>query len=438
MKAQKPVHAHSFMYAMLKPVVKFFFRIFAGKLEIRGLDKLPKDGSLIFAPNHQNALLDALAVAYIADGQPVFVARADMFKNKLAARILRFFKIVPAYRIRDGFSSLSRNNESFNEAKEALLAGASFGIMPEGTHIDRHVLGNLSKGIFRIAIDVQLAAGDAKNIYVVPLGIHYTDYNRFGTGLFLQVGDAINMTEYTKAYNENAQATLGELREMLYKRIDKVMLNVKPDSFYESIYTISCMLSGHLEKPSERFDQQKATANVLAASAEIRPQYFESLHNAVVQRNSLFKEKGLDPYLGSQLQTSKSLFIKLYSIFLGLPIFIYGFINHLLLLIFIRFALSKNEDTQFVSTIKLAGGIVFGPMFYVLQSFVVAWITGSALYALIYGLTLFPMGWLAAQWFVSWREVSGQLKRHRVFKKEPKMAELESELLNTVGLFLRK
>lgn len=438
MKKKQPVYTYSFAYSVLKPVVTFFFRVFAGKLEVRGLEKIPHDGSLIFAPNHQNALLDALAVLYIAEGQPVFVARADIFKHKLAAKILRFLKIMPAYRIRDGYSSLGKNTESFNEVRDALLAGSSFGIMPEGTHIDRHVLGPLSKGIFRFAFDAQLAAENGEKIYVVPLGIHYADYDRFGAGVFLQVGDAIDVSTYIDSYNNNAPVVLNELRDELSKRIDNVMLNVQPEKYYESIYTISCMLSGHITKPSERYDQQKATASILANSAVARPEYFESLHRAVLERNRLFKEKGLDPLAGSQLQSSKDLFIKLYTLFLASPLFIYGWVNHILLLTFLRFVLNKNTDTQFVSTIKLAGGVLFAPLFYLLQSLIVAWFIGSVLWAIVYCLSLFPIGWLAAQWNISWRNVIGQLARHRVFKKERQMAELESELLNSIGLFLKR
>jgi len=438
MKTQKPVYIHSYYYSVLKHIVNFSFRIFAGKLEIRGLEKLPSDGSLIFAPNHQNALLDALAVLYIAEGQPVFVARADIFKNKLAAKVLRFFKIIPAYRIRDGIANINRNSESFNEITQALLAGSSFGIMPEGTHLERHVLGNLSKGIFRIAFDAQLAAGENKKIYVVPVGIHYADYDSFGSGIFLQIGEAIDMTQYTDSYQKNTQVTLACLRELLSERIDSVMLNIKPVNYYESIYTISCMLSGHIENPTERYDQQKATATLLAASAESRPQYFDSLHCAVIERNNLYRFNNLNLFSGSQLLNRNNLFIKLYLILLGSPIFLYGWINHGLLLLLIRSILKKNTDTQFVSTIKLAGGVLFGPLFYILQSLIVAFLTKSAFIGVIYGFTLFPIGWMAAQWYVAWRDIYEQLLRHRVFKKNKQLAELESELLNTIGLFLRK
>ena len=57
--------------------------------------------------------MDALAVLFTHNGQPVFLARADIFKKKMIAAILYFLKILPVYRIRDGFSSLKANDEIF-------------------------------------------------------------------------------------------------------------------------------------------------------------------------------------------------------------------------------------------------------------------------------------------------------------------------------------
>ncbi len=99
-------------YAVLKSILKiwhnnFFYR----RVIVLGRDNIDPNDNLIFAPNHQNALMDALAVLFTLKGQPVFLARADIFKKRFIASILYSFKLLPVYRIRDGFGTLKENDD---------------------------------------------------------------------------------------------------------------------------------------------------------------------------------------------------------------------------------------------------------------------------------------------------------------------------------------
>ena len=106
----KGIDKWSLKYAMLNVYVNFAHNfIFYRKISVIGKKNLPKDTPLFFAPNHQNALMDALIILCSIKEQPVFIARADIFKNKTIARILIAMKILPAYRIRDGKENLKKN-----------------------------------------------------------------------------------------------------------------------------------------------------------------------------------------------------------------------------------------------------------------------------------------------------------------------------------------
>src|SRR5574344_1315672 len=61
----------------------------------------PKGQPIIVIANHQNGLMDALAILHTMfqdRRQPVFIARGDIFKKDKVARILRFLKILPTFR----------------------------------------------------------------------------------------------------------------------------------------------------------------------------------------------------------------------------------------------------------------------------------------------------------------------------------------------------
>jgi 1-acyl-sn-glycerol-3-phosphate acyltransferase len=99
-----------------------------------GLEKIPADTPVLFAPNHQNALMDALAVLFAARKPVGFLARADIFKKPAIAKTLNLLKILPIYRIRDGVELLGRNQEVFDNTIEVLNSNTPICILPEGNH----------------------------------------------------------------------------------------------------------------------------------------------------------------------------------------------------------------------------------------------------------------------------------------------------------------
>ena len=82
----KQIHDESRGYRILLPLVNWMFRHSYRHIKYVGEENIPQDGAVIFAPNHTNALQDALAVLSINSERKVFVARADIFR-KLAKNI---------------------------------------------------------------------------------------------------------------------------------------------------------------------------------------------------------------------------------------------------------------------------------------------------------------------------------------------------------------
>ena len=118
-------------------------------------------------------MMDPMSVLDIDTRAKVFVARADIFKNKLFAKVLHFLRIMPIHRIRDGVSSLKHNEEIIREAVEVLKHNVPFVITPEGTHRPMHSLLPLGKGIFRIALLANEEITDsARHVYIIPVGLN--------------------------------------------------------------------------------------------------------------------------------------------------------------------------------------------------------------------------------------------------------------------------
>lgn len=87
---EKKIQDFNFFYWFLRYYVDFSLKLSYRKIKYVGKEKIPQDGAVIFAPNHTNALMDALIILAIDTKPKVFVARADIFKNPTLAKIFTF------------------------------------------------------------------------------------------------------------------------------------------------------------------------------------------------------------------------------------------------------------------------------------------------------------------------------------------------------------
>ncbi len=132
--------------------------------------------------------------------------------------------MLPIYRIRDGASELSKNDDIFNESMQVLHRKKSpVTIYAEGNHGDKRRLRPLVKGIFRIAFQAQESYGENPGVVLVPCGIDYSDYTNFRSKLFVQYGEPIEVSEYYAEFKENVITK--ELEKIaLYRRTKRITL----------------------------------------------------------------------------------------------------------------------------------------------------------------------------------------------------------------------
>lgn len=222
------------LYLFLRPYVDWVFRRSYRRFRYIGRENIPTDGAVIFAPNHTNALCDAMAILGIDWRQKVFVARADIFHDPKRAKILTWLKIMPINRVRDGLDEVRHNDETIDRAVDTLRDGVPFCILPEGTHRPKHSLLPLSKGIFRIALQANDTFGQEKPVYIVPVGLEYGDYFHLWDSLTVNIGKPINVTQFAADHAELSYPQLMmALRDELTQRMREQILWVPDDERYE-------------------------------------------------------------------------------------------------------------------------------------------------------------------------------------------------------------
>lgn len=208
------------VYAFFRPYVDWMFRRSYRSFRYVGKENIPTDGAVIFAPNHTNALCDAMTILGIDRRQKVFVARADIFKDPKKAKILNWLKIMPISRVRDGLEEVRHNDETIHKAVEVLRDEVPFCIFAEGTHHPDRTLLPLSKGIFRIALQANDTFGHEKPVYIVPVGIEYGDYFHLWNSVVVTIGEAIDVTAFSRQHSAFSEPQMMmALREELTQRM---------------------------------------------------------------------------------------------------------------------------------------------------------------------------------------------------------------------------
>ena len=188
---------------------KFFLKInlhfYTKKIHIIGQENVPEKGAVLFTANHPNALMDPLYIAAFNKREINFLVRADVFKKSLIKKIFATLNMMPIYRMRDGRSSLSNNQEIFEKCYQILNQQKALLIFPQGGHSRERTVPQLSKGFTRILFGALEVNPDIE-IQVMPVGITYQNSTQYPSKVAIQYGTPIAAHDIIKK-NETRVAT---------------------------------------------------------------------------------------------------------------------------------------------------------------------------------------------------------------------------------------
>ncbi|HQP04781.1 MAG TPA: lysophospholipid acyltransferase family protein [Bacteroidales bacterium] len=391
----------------------FVHRLFYKSIVVEGFENIPRNVPTIFAPNHQNALMDPMLIIATARQQVVFLARADIFKNKFIAHILMWLKILPVYRIRDGKNNLEKNDESFHQVIEVLEHKLAIGIFPEAQHSDKRHLLALKKGIPRLAFEAEEKNNFNLHIQVIPVGIYYSRYNIFRTIAHVRYGKPIDVTQFKEIYLENEQKGFQALRDAIAAQLEQLAINIRNLQLYDMYESIRALYVKQLIKKFRlgkltqinRFKADKITIAFLDRYAEDHPEAMEQLREKVAEYEELKRKYSLsDQSIEKPKLKMWRLVASVILLLACLPVFLYGLLNNSIVYFVPKLLVLKIKDKQFHSSVKFGWGVIIGPILYLLQSVVFLLITGSWLYAALYLVSL-PVTGFAAQAYFEWDSI---------------------------------
>lgn len=212
----------------------YFCRIGASayfnKIEINGRKDLPTDGPIIFAPNHQNAFLDAILIGIFSWKPVSYFTRGDIFVPPFTW-FLDALNMLPVFRVKDGFSKVTTNGDTFSLSVDNLLKGKNLMVFPEANHDYPYVIRTLSKGTARVAFDAQLKTD--RPVYIVMVGLNFFRRHTPRFKLIMNYARPINLKDYLSLFEEHNGKAYTAVRNEMTTRLKENMVIPNKDDQYE-------------------------------------------------------------------------------------------------------------------------------------------------------------------------------------------------------------
>jgi 1-acyl-sn-glycerol-3-phosphate acyltransferase len=297
-----------FLNAFLRLMIKIALRVYFRKIIIEGKSNIPKNCPIILVANHQNALIDPLLLATHTSLNPHFLTRASVFKNPIAAKFLGWIRMLPIYRVRDGFATIQQNQKTFEQTFEVLRENGTIIIFAEGSHSLIRKLRPLSKGFTRIAFGLKEKYPE-KTPVILPVALDYSAHRRSGSRVRITFGLPIQV--------DMPASQSGQLTKAVETALRKLVVTI-PSMDYEE--KLESLINHNVD---------------LSSRADV----------------TLFLTEGKVP---NPIKPSSGLVNKLMKIF------------HLPLFLLWIWKSSSIEDKVFDSTFKFLIGFVFAPIWYLL------------------------------------------------------------------------
>ena len=418
----------SFWYAFFRPYFYFSFWLFHRKIVVMGKGNIPQDKPVIFAPNHPNALHDDLAIVYSTPHQVVWLGRADLHKSKFVRSILRFLKIIPVYRIRDGKDNLGQNDATFRTAVKVLHHNKSVAIYPEAENSLFRSMVTHKKAISRVVFLGGELTDFKLDTQIVPTGLYFDQSHNFGRRLLVNYGSPISVKDYYPLYRENPHKATQALRNDLETAIRKLVLDYrKPENArgYEAIRAI-CTTSllhnkGWKDTLSNRFLLARELAGHLENMNETEPEKSKHLIQQSLDFETQLKALGLRHWLVNKAEEKPvKIILHLCYLLLTFPLFAPGFLFNAIPWFMVNsVAKRKVKNEIFKGTVTFTLGFLLFPLIYLFQTgiimpFLPHWYWGFLL------LLIFPLaGKFAHNWYILFLKTRGRWRWLNIKRTKP-------------------
>ncbi len=229
------------LYRIVRPIATLGILLFFRKVYLIHRERIPENQPVVLAVNHPTAFLEPCILACILGRPLYFLVRGDFFEKKIFNFLLRALHMLPVYRKKDkGLRAVKDNYATFEACSSALAENKTIMILAEGSTSYTKRLRPLKKGVARVAFGALEAENSVQEVYVVPIGVTFTDASRFRSEVIVAVGAPLRASDYFERSNSGRKAGVERFNQALYTGLSEQMVliqNPKDDAVVEGVLT---------------------------------------------------------------------------------------------------------------------------------------------------------------------------------------------------------
>jgi 1-acyl-sn-glycerol-3-phosphate acyltransferase len=361
---------------LIVAILRFAIRVYFRRVEVAGLENVPRDTPVIFVQNHPNALVDPVFLLCLAPRRVSFLGKSTLFRMPILGFFVRAIDTLPVYRRQDEGEDVTRNKETFVAARKLLASGGTIGICPEGVSHDEPRLRPIKTGAARIALGA-VSTGEVRDLQIVPAGLYYTSKTSFRSSVLLYCGKPIPVTPTQLESDGNPpRAAVRELSDRIEVALREVMLDAEHEEALHTAARAERIFSAAREAETdksltEELQLQQRFIKAYKVIRERAPARLEKLELRMARFEEELKQAGMDtqdleaPESKRQVLAHLLTRVLLFLFLLGPAVF--GVLIHYPAYRFGGFLATRlYRDTEdVISTIKIISAMLLFPLTWI-------------------------------------------------------------------------
>jgi len=408
----------SFARQIIHAIISIALRLFFRRIEAVNVEKVPKDGAIVFVLNHPNGLVDPGLVFVSLARRVSFLAKSTLFDIPVAGFLLRTFEILPVFRRVDATGDMSKNLLTFQNCYDLLAQGRCIAIFPEGISHNETKLQPLKTGAARIALgalgvnleEEKRRRGEEekknenqkpktkdqnelseKGLKIMAVGLFYTSKTAFRSEALIRYGEIFEVESVPlDENNEPPREAVHALNAKIENALREATLNFETERELDAVLKAEALFSSVYENLlfkdtlTQTFNRLQDLAQKYKLLGQNEPEKMRRLNEKITAYENDLKTSGVTAESLSVLQhptwyVFRYLILRLFLLILLSPLAIIGAIIHSPAYLFSNFIglMFKTHGADAAgSTYKIVAAMVFMPLTWLITALVVLYFFG--------------------------------------------------------------
>jgi 1-acyl-sn-glycerol-3-phosphate acyltransferase len=281
-------------------LLRLALRIYFQRIEVTGVEHVPRDKPVIFVLNHPNALVDPVFLLCLAPRRVSFLAKAPLFHMPILGYFVKELDCLPVYRRQDEGQDVTKNQETFVAARKLLASGGTIGICPEGVSHDEPGLRPIKTGAARISL-AAVSTSEVSDLKIVPAGLYYTSKTSFRSDALLYFGNPIDVEPVTlEADGTPPREAVRELSNRIETALREVILDARHEQELhttaraERIFS-SASYDNSADSLKDELRLQQRFIKAYSILQELQPERLLELETRMMRFEEELNQAGVDP-----------------------------------------------------------------------------------------------------------------------------------------------